>query len=136
MVRLEPQLLSFSFLLVWNQLPFHSQCEHGDRRKAGHWGNMGRGPLFPCIAYNELRQPLMGSLTRATRWNRSPSWQSGQAGCLTLYESLIRVWARPVQLAQALCMMLIRRQSPQWLLEVGVPRGCLDLPFDPRANQH
>lgn len=84
----------------------------GDRRKAGYWGSMGRGPLFLCIASNELRQPLMGSLTKATRWNRSPSWQSGQAGCLTLYESLIRVWARPVQLAQALCMMLIRRQSP------------------------
>lgn len=54
------------------------------------WGDT----LFPCITYNELGQPLMGSLTEATRRNGSPSWQPGHAGCLTHYESLIRVPAQ------------------------------------------
>ena len=106
-----------------------------ERREAGHWGSMGGHPLFPCIACNELSQPLMASLTEATRQNRSPSWQSGQAGRWTHSERLIRVWPWPVQLLQALCMRLMLWHCPRWLLEAGVSRGCLDLPFDPRANQ-
>lgn len=62
---LERRLLPLSFLLVWDQLPSHSQCEQGERGKAD--------PLFPCMACNELGQPLMGSLTGATRRNRSPA---------------------------------------------------------------
>lgn len=104
-------------------------------REAGHSGSMGLGPLFPCVACNELSQPLLGSLTEAARQNGSPSWQSGQADRCTHCESLIRAWPRPVQLVQALSTRLTWRPSPPCLLEARVSRGCLGLPFDPGANQ-
>ena len=84
MVRLGSQLLPVSSLPIFS-------VNMGKGGKAEVWGSVGGGPLFPRIACNELGQPLMGSLNRR---NRSPSWQSGQAGCLTHYESLIRAWAQ------------------------------------------
>ena len=66
-----------------------SQCGHKGGR---HWGSMCRGTLFLHMACNELSQPLMASLTEATRQNGSPSWQSDPAGCSVVHESLIRVW--------------------------------------------
>ena len=112
-----------------------SQCGHGGGR---HWGSMCRGALFLHMACNELSQPLMASLTEATRQNGSPSWQSDPAGCWTHHESLIRVWPGQCSCfgpsAPGRCVSRAPRNPPR-LLEARVSRDCLDLPSDPRANQ-
>ena len=113
-----------------------SQCGHKGGR---HWGSMCRGTLFLHMACNELSQPLMASLTEATRQNGSPSWQSDPAGCSVVHESLIRVWPGQCSCcgpsAPGQCVSRAPPTNPPRLLEARVSRGCLDLPSDPRANQ-